>query len=105
MVLQPTAIKLLTNGQLEIAWSDDQVRHYAVRELRNNCPCATCIEKRSAGQPVAMLPILRPEELGPLGIAKMEPRGRYAYGIHFSDGHDTGIFTLELLRELGSAVP
>jgi DUF971 family protein len=26
--------------------------------------------------------------------------GRYAYKIVWSDGHDTGIFTLEQLREL-----
>ncbi len=32
----------------------------------------------------------------------MKPTGRYAYAIDFSDGHDTGIFTLESLRELGS---
>jgi len=31
----------------------------------------------------------------------MDPVGNYAYRILFSDGHDTGIFTLELLRELG----
>jgi DUF971 family protein len=34
----------------------------------------------------------------------MEPQGRYAYGIHFSDGHNTGIYTLESLRELGTTV-
>ena len=32
----------------------------------------------------------------------MQPTGRYAYSIHFSDGHDTGIFTLESLREMGN---
>jgi DUF971 family protein len=31
----------------------------------------------------------------------MRPVGNYAYGIQFSDGHDTGIFTLELLGQLG----
>ena len=31
----------------------------------------------------------------------MTPVGRYAYSIDFSDGHDTGIYTLESLRELG----
>ena len=28
----------------------------------------------------------------------MNPVGRYAYGIDFSDGHNTGIYTLESLR-------
>jgi DUF971 family protein len=30
--------------------------------------------------------------------------GSYAYSIDFSDGHNTGIYTLESLRELGEAV-
>jgi DUF971 family protein len=34
----------------------------------------------------------------------MDPVGHYAYGIHFSDGHNTGIYTLESLRELGEAI-
>jgi DUF971 family protein len=32
----------------------------------------------------------------------MAPVGNYAYAIAFSDGHDTGIYTIEYLRELGS---
>ncbi|MEE3220467.1 MAG: gamma-butyrobetaine hydroxylase-like domain-containing protein, partial [Planctomycetota bacterium] len=32
-----------------------------------------------------------------------EPVGNYAYSIKFSDGHDTGIFQFDLLRELGVA--
>jgi DUF971 family protein len=31
----------------------------------------------------------------------MKPIGNYAYAIQFSDGHDTGIYTFELLRRLG----
>jgi DUF971 family protein len=29
--------------------------------------------------------------------------GNYAYAIAFSDGHSSGIFSLELLRQLGDA--
>jgi DUF971 family protein len=32
----------------------------------------------------------------------MVPVGNYAYRIEFSDGHSTGIYTLDLLRRLGS---
>jgi DUF971 family protein len=34
----------------------------------------------------------------------MKPVGSYAYSIDFSDGHGTGIYPLELLRELGEQV-
>ena len=40
----------------------------------------------------------------PLKIIAMKPVGNYAYSIAFSDGHDTGIYTLELLQELGRVV-
>ena len=31
----------------------------------------------------------------------MEPAGNYAYHISFSDGHNTGIYTLDYLHALG----
>ena len=102
MNIQPSELKLLAPDLLQITWSDGEVRQYAVRELRDNCPCATCTEKRSADKPIPLLPILRAEETQPLRIANMEPLGHYAYSIEFSDGHDTGLFTLELLRTLGT---
>jgi DUF971 family protein len=102
MTTKPRELKLPSPSLLQIIWSDGQVREYAVRELRENCPCATCLEKRSAGKPAELLPIMRVEETQPLRITKMEPLGHYAYCIEFSDGHDTGLFTLDLLRELGT---
>lgn len=102
MTEQPTKLELTGAGQLRITWSDGQVREYAVRELRENCPCATCREKRSAPPPPpTQLNVISAAEAQPVRITQMHPVGRYAYGIHFSDGHDTGIFTLESLRELG----
>jgi DUF971 family protein len=102
MTPQPRELKLLSSDRLQIIWRDGQVREYSVRELRDNCPCATCLEKRGADKPAELLPIMRVEEAQPLRITKMEPLGHYAYSIEFSDGHDTGLFTLELLRELGT---
>jgi DUF971 family protein len=47
-----------------------------------------------------MLPILTAAETQPLAVIKMRPVGNYAYNIYFSDGHDSGIFSFDLLREL-----
>jgi DUF971 family protein len=105
MRLHPTNLRLTDAGHLRIAWSDGEVREYAVRELREACPCATCREKRSASPPPSSeLPILSMAEARPLSITGMKPVGNYAYSIDFSDGHNTGIYTLESLRELGRAV-
>jgi DUF971 family protein len=105
MTPQPTELKLVDPTRLQIRWSDGQTRQYAVRELRENCPCASCRERRTAPPPPACaLPVLSAAETQPLRIVAMHPTGRYAYSIHFSDGHDTGIFTLHSLREMGEAV-
>ena len=103
MGLQPTKLSLTPDQKLLIEWSDGQVRRYAIGELRNACPCATCREKRSQPPPPpTSLVVLSAAETKPLRLLDMKPVGNYAYTIQFSDGHDTGIYTFELLRELGS---
>ena len=98
----PSKLERVGEDQLLIEWSDGMRRRYTFRQLRDVCPCATCREKRKA-PPAAANPfaILKPEELTPLRIAGMTPVGQYAYSIAFSDGHDTGIYAFDLLRELG----
>jgi DUF971 family protein len=99
----PTAIRRAAadGNAIEIDWNDGATARYTAKLLRDACPCATCREKRTAPQPAPMLQVLRPEELVPLAVTGMMPVGQYAYSIGFSDGHDTGIYTLEYLRELG----
>ncbi len=103
----PTALKIV-DQQLQIDWSDGQVRRYTFRELRENCPCAGCREARA--QPPApadplQLVVLSPAEARPLSVVSMKPVGSYAYAIAFSDGHGDGIYTFALLLELGQPQP
>lgn len=101
----PTQLERAVGGKLLIQWSDGARREYTVRELREACPCATCREKRDAPpQPAGLLPVLSAAEARPLELLGMKPVGNYAYAIEFSDGHDTGIYTFELLGRLGTAV-
>lgn len=86
-------------GSLSIEWSDGRVDRIPWRTLRDQCPCATCREKRAA--PPSPFAILKPEETIPVRASGMRPIGNYAYQIDFSDGHKTGIYSLELLRTLG----
>ena len=103
--MQPQYLKMLDPDTLQIKWADGEIRRYGVSELRKNCPCANCKEKKSAPDPpVTSLPVITTAEAQPLRITEMRPMGRYAYAIHFSDGHDSGLFTLESLRELGAVV-
>ena len=105
MKIQPTKIELTPENRLRITWNDGQIRQYTFRELRDNCPCATCREKRKAPAPSpTQLPIISESQAAPLRVSAMEPVGNYAYSIHFSDGHNTGIYTLESLRQMGEKV-
>ncbi|MGD9720328.1 MAG: gamma-butyrobetaine hydroxylase-like domain-containing protein [Pirellulales bacterium] len=106
MELRPTKLELRDKNRLLIEWSDGAQHEIAVSELRSRCPCATCREKRAEPPaPAGSLQVLSLAEARPLAILGMRPVGNYAYSITFSDGHDTGIFTLDFLRELGQAAP
>jgi len=100
----PTAIRRVTDGRtpgsIEITWSDGRCAVYPARLLRDACPCATCRERRVQPAQPALLQVLAPGELAPLAVTGMRPVGQYAYAIEFSDGHASGIYPLEYLREL-----
>ena len=96
--LQPVALSKEGNERLVIQWKDGHRSTYTWKHLRNNCPCAGCREERL--QPPDPFRILKPSELVPLAPVAVTPIGHYAYKITWSDGHDSGIYTLETLREL-----
>ena len=103
MKVYPIALERLPDGRLRITWSDDVARVYTIQKLRNACPCADCRENRSTAELNATIKphVSGPDELRPLTLSGMKPVGNYAYSLTFSDGHDTGIYTYDLLRELG----
>jgi DUF971 family protein len=99
--LAPTSIRKDGPNRLLVDWNDGHQSIYTWRHLRDNCPCAGCREEREKPpEPPDPFRILKPNELAPLAAVSMPRVGRYAYKIVWSDGHDTGIFTLEHLRSL-----
>lgn len=96
-MIVPTTMRR-DGDRLLIEWSDGLVAGIAWATLREACPCAGCREERE--KPADPFRILKPQEIVPLAPVSMPRVGRYAYKIVWSDGHDTGIYTLEHLREL-----
>ena len=92
------ALRKEGEDRLVIDWSDGLRTTYTWRHLRDNCPCAGCREEHLA--PPDPFRILKASELVPLKPVSINPVGHYAYKIAWSDGHDTGLFTLEHLRKL-----
>jgi DUF971 family protein len=99
-----TAPRSLKNegDALVIEWADGVTHRLPWRTLRSACPCATCrVERAKPPQTKPLLAVLSTAEAQPVGPASMRPMGNYAYAIAFNDGHSSGIYSLELLRELG----
>jgi DUF971 family protein len=96
--LRPLSLSKEGEDRLIIQWNDGHRGVYTWQHLRRNCPCAGCNEERE--KPPDPFRILKPGELAPLKPVAITPVGFYAYKITWSDGHDTGIFTLEHLRAL-----
>ena len=92
----PTEIGQDGPRHLAITWSDGHRSRYEVRALRLACGCARCVDEWSGEERIDAASI--PADVHPL---KIEPVGRYAIQIDWSDGHDTGIYPFRRLRELG----
>ncbi len=84
--------------ELVLRWNDGQVNHLLARELRQACPCASCVEELTGKKLVA------PESVPPgLTMGSVTQVGRYALSFAFGDGHRTGIYDWGLLRALCDA--
>lgn len=99
MQLTPAKIKLKgENEALAIEWSDGHTSAYPYQYLRDKCPCATCSEMGAPAHPAPTpFPILGQKPLKP---DHAELVGRYALQIYWNDGHSSGIYSFDYLREM-----
>jgi len=92
---QPTEIKLHQKSRvLEISFADGKTFQLPCELLRVYSPSA---EVRGHGPGQEVLQTGKKE----VGITHIEPMGTYAIQLVFSDGHDTGIYSWDLLYEYG----
>lgn len=85
-------------NQLEIRWRDGRVDLHNYHTLRCECQCAGCIHEITHER------LLNPEDVpSDIHIQEMSLVGNYALKILWSDRHDTGLYTWDLLRKLGDA--
>ena len=92
----PKAMRQAGPGQLAIDWTDGHSSVYDVRALRLACPCAQCVDEMTGKKTLDEASV--PADVKPVVI---NPVGRYAIHIDWSDGHRTGIYTYAYLRSLG----
>jgi DUF971 family protein len=99
-------VRVSTGEGVDIIWSDGHSSHYDFPYLRDHCPCALCNDEREkkarvgsargSGTLGPALPMFKPKATA----RKAAAVGNYAIQIEFSDGHATGIFSFEHLREI-----
>ena len=91
----PTEIKLHQKSRvLEIAFADGKRFSLPCEFLRAYSPSAE-VRGHGPGQEVLQVGKKNVE------IARIEPVGTYAVQLCFSDGHDTGIYSWDLLYDYG----
>ena len=93
--VRPTEIKQASPRELEILWADDVRSTFPVRELRLACTCAHCVDEWTGENKLD--PGQIPEDVHPVRVRTV---GRYALNIVWSDGHESGIYPFERLRDL-----
>lgn len=87
--------RLPEEGRLRLTWSDGHRGELDYGYLRGWCPCAAC-------QGHTGLTIRHQPPSGPVTAETIEPVGNYAISILWSDGHGTGIYRYDFLRQICS---
>jgi DUF971 family protein len=96
----PEDIELDRTHHLRLRWADGRTTTFALDSLRAACPCAQCRARREQGQAV---PPPRLEGSPALAATGAELVGNWGIQLRWDDGHDTGIYSWGLLRQLATA--
>ena len=98
-MIQPKKIFRTKDGRLGFEWNDGFRGTCSIRALRLACPCALCVDEHTGEK-------LLDDSTIPCDIKlqKVQSIGRYAAGLTFSDGHNSGIYPYDKLRELTNKV-
>jgi DUF971 family protein len=100
-----TLLKLKRHNETELllTWSDAQTTKVSLQRLRNECPCANC-----KGETVLFeryeppkMPVFMP---GMYDLKKIDTIGNYSLQPLWGDGHHTGLYTFDYLRQISSMV-
>jgi DUF971 family protein len=90
----PVEIRRVEGREIHVTWTDGQRSVFSNKALRERCPCAGCVHELTGQRllnPASVPSDIRADEITLVG--------RYAIRIRWSDGHATGIYTFQKLRE------
>ncbi|MDP8959603.1 MAG: DUF971 domain-containing protein [Actinomycetota bacterium] len=97
----PASIEIEEGERVVLTWEDGSSTTVGARELRRGCQCASC---REPGGRAATQAVLEGQQSILIRQARLV--GAYAVSFVFEpDAHGTGIYTFDMLRELGETLP
>jgi DUF971 family protein len=91
----PQKINVKDKRYLYIQWADGTESMLLLANLRKSCPCATCREQREK-TPSSYIPLYSEAQNTLIDIKHV---GTYAIQLYWKDGHNTGIYTYDKLKE------
>ena len=100
--MDPEHIAISKSTGIQIDWRDGHHSAYSLAYLRDECPCATCTgshgtpPQRSDYGKQELFPMYKPS----LKMNSVEPVGQYAIRIFWNDGHSTGMYSFDHLRNI-----
>ncbi len=101
--MQPADIQQIGN-ELAIKWPDGAEKFFPLEQLRRACPCASC-----KGEMDIMGNLYKgPEQKltsAAFQLVRLISVGGYAIQPVWADGHATGIFSFDYLRQLAGTNP
>ncbi len=80
---------------IHVKWPDGDESTLPNAFVRSACRCASCVDERTGRQ------LLDPDQIPPdIHPESVTPLGNYAVAVSWSDGHKSGIYAWDYLREL-----
>jgi DUF971 family protein len=98
VMLRLLSLKRRNPVVLESTWSDGLTSSILLSDLRDACPCAHCSGEQIMGQVV--FPGMKTLAPGMNELTALTPVGNYGVQATWKDGHDTGIYSWDMLRTL-----
>ena len=97
--MKPKQIKVVDKNKLFLKWDNDEESNIDLKYLRDECPCASC-----KGETVLLKTYIpaKPTTGNPESytIKSIQQVGGYAIQIVWGDGHNTGIYTWDYIKQL-----
>ena len=97
--MKPINIRRIAHNIIAAEWQDGFKASIKLDVLRRECPCADC-RQDDLNNKKSKFMMLETFSSGKNTLKELKPVGNYGLKAVWDDGHDTGIYTWELFREI-----